>query len=124
MARHAGSWSRPPAVRVAGRHAGGAWHGGRALRQWQRDGRPGFFHPDAFSFGNPLWLSAVQGAALTVEGVRSVEALAFERWGRQPAGELAAGVLEVAEGEILRCDTDPNRPENGGIEFQFPGAAA
>lgn len=91
---------------------------------WQRDGRPGFFHPDAFSFGNPLWLSAVQGAALTVEGVRSVEALAFERWGRQPAGELAAGVLEVAEGEILRCDTDPNRPENGGIEFQFPGAAA
>jgi hypothetical protein len=89
---------------------------------WQRDGRPAFFHPDGFSFGTPLWLSAVDAAALGVDGVRSVEALAFERWGRQPAGELAAGRLAVAEGEILRCDTDPNRPENGGIEFQFPGA--
>jgi hypothetical protein len=61
---------------------------------------------------------------MAVEGLRSVEALAFERWGRQAAGELAAGVMKVAEGEILRCDTDPNRPENGGIEFQFPGATA
>jgi hypothetical protein len=91
---------------------------------WQRDGRRAFFNPDGFSFGARLWLSAIYGAALAVPGVRSAEALVFERWGRQPAGELGAGVLAVADGEILRCDTDPNRPENGAIEFQFPGAPA
>ncbi|MBP6900223.1 MAG: putative baseplate assembly protein [Burkholderiaceae bacterium] len=90
---------------------------------WRRDGQRAFFHPDNFSFGTPLWLSAVYRTALAVPGVRSAQALAFERWGRQATGELAAGLLAVAEAEILRCDTDPNRPENGAIEFQFPGAA-
>lgn len=86
----------------------------------QPDGRPAFFHPDAFSFGAVLWLSALQAAAMAVQGVRSVAVLRLQRWGRQPAGELQAGLLRVADSEILRCDSDANRPENGRIDFEFP----
>jgi hypothetical protein len=91
---------------------------------WRRDGQRAFFHPDNFSFGTPLWLSAVYRTALAVPGVRSAQALTFKRWGRPAAGEIDAGLLAVAEAEVLRCDTDPNRPEHGAIAFEFPGVDA
>lgn len=35
-----------------------------------RHGRPGFFHPDGFTFGTPLYLSAVVARAMAVAGGR------------------------------------------------------
>nr|NIQ56673.1 hypothetical protein [Gemmatimonadota bacterium]NIU76859.1 hypothetical protein [Gammaproteobacteria bacterium]NIX22601.1 hypothetical protein [Actinomycetota bacterium] len=43
------------------------------------DGRPGFFHPDRFTFGQPLYLSALYAAVAAVEGVESVVAVRFAR---------------------------------------------
>lgn len=87
----------------------------------QPDGRLAFFHPDRLTFGTALYLSALYEVALEVDGVASVQALRFQRWGKQDAGELAAGVLRVDASEIAICDNDRNRPENGAISFEFPG---
>ncbi len=85
------------------------------------DGRRGFFHPDNFTFGQPLYLSHVYEAALAVPGVESVVVQKFQRRGKKAQGELAAEVLKVGPYEVIRLDNDPNFPENGKIEFVVEG---
>ena len=100
------------------------------------DGRRGFFHPDNYTFGQPVYLSQVVATAMQVPGVAAVLDLGtgsklsfqtlrtrtrFQRWGHQPRGELAAGVIETAPTEIVRLDNDPNQPENGRIRFFMEG---
>ncbi|EHK64585.1 putative baseplate assembly protein [Achromobacter arsenitoxydans] len=88
-----------------------------------RSGRPGFFHPDRYTFGTPLALSALMSAAMAVPGVASARAERFQRWGREPAGELDSGQLLAAPLEVLRADGDPNFPENGRIDFIVEGGS-
>ena len=83
------------------------------------NGSRGFFHPDHFTFGQPLYLAQIYQAAMAVEGVDSVRVLKFKRWGKVAAGELKTGELKPGEFEILRLDNDPNYPENGKIEFEM-----
>lgn len=82
----------------------------------------GFFHPDRFSFGEPVYLSAVVAAAMAVQGVSHVEPLRFQRLGRPPQGEIDAGRIAMARLEIARLDNDPNAPEHGRIEFEVHSA--
>jgi hypothetical protein len=91
-------------------------------------GRQGFFHPDHFTFGQPVHLSRIVATAMSVQGVRWVDVDAtppkqnrFHRFGRSPAGEMDAGVLRTARLEIARLDNDPSLPENGRIEFFMEG---
>jgi hypothetical protein len=98
-----------------------------------RDGTLAFFHPDNFSFGQPVYLSHVIARAARVEGVRWVDATPrvlasdndnrFQRWGRRPAGEIASGVIAIGRLEIARCDNDRNLPDNGRIRFFVEGGA-
>jgi Baseplate J-like protein len=85
------------------------------------DGRRGFFHPDNFTFAQPVYLSRVIAAAMSVDGVSWVEATRFQRWGRAPAGESAAGRIPMGRLEVARCDSDPNEPENGRVELVMRG---
>lgn len=85
------------------------------------DGRRGFFHPDHFTFGQTLFLSRLVQAAMAVEGVASVTVDTFQRWRQQDGSDLARGYLPVDRLEIVRCDNDPNFPENGRIEFHMHG---
>jgi hypothetical protein len=82
----------------------------------------GFFHPDRFSFGEPVYLSAVVAAAMAVQGVSHVEPLRFQRLGRPPQGEIDAGRIAMARLEIARLDNDPNAPEHGRIQFEVHAA--
>lgn len=82
----------------------------------------GFFHPDRFSFGEPVYLSAVIAAAMAVQGVSHVEPLRFQRLGRLPDGEIDAGRIATARLEIARLDNDPNAPEHGRIQFEVHAA--
>ena len=82
----------------------------------------GFFHPDRFSFGEPVYLSALIAAAMAVPGVSHVEPLRFQRLGRLAAGEIDAGRIAMARLEIARLDNDPNAPENGRMEFKVHAA--
>lgn len=83
------------------------------------DGSRGFFHPDNFTFNQPLYLSTVYEAAMAVEGVSSVEVKVFQRWAKTAVGELDAGTIKVGKTEIIRLDNDPSKAENGMIEFKF-----
>ncbi len=85
------------------------------------NGERGFFHPDNFTFGQPLYLAQIYKTAMAVEGVDSVRVLKFKRWGKVDAGELAAEECKPGSFEILRLDNDPNYPENGKIEFDMQG---
>lgn len=86
-------------------------------------GQRGFFHPDRYTFGTPLYLSAVVATAMAVAGVASVSPRRFQRWGRSAKGELAAGVITPSAQEVLRADGDPNFPENGQISFIVEGGS-
>ncbi len=87
------------------------------------DGRRGFFHPDNFTFGQPVYLSKVVSTAMQVKGVQWVdmEDKYFRRWGQPSHGEFDEGKISIGRLEIARLDNDPNRPENGRIEFYMEG---
>jgi hypothetical protein len=84
-------------------------------------GRRAFFHPDNFTFGQPVYLSQIYGAAMEVSGVRSIVATRFQRWGKTPNQELEHEVLAPGAMEIVRLDNDPNFPENGRLELSMEG---
>jgi hypothetical protein len=91
-------------------------------------GRRGFFHPDNFTFGDPVYLSRIIAEAMAVPGVAWVDAEVsatkpnrFQRWGNAYQGEYEQGFIEMGSLEIARLDNDPNRPENGKIEFFMEG---
>jgi hypothetical protein len=81
------------------------------------DGTKGFFHPDNFTFGQPVYLSKIYQTAMAVDGVASVEIETFQRWAKNPDGEIEAGLIQPSLLEIIRLDNDPSLPENGKIDF-------
>ena len=84
-------------------------------------GSTGLFHPDRLTFGQPLHISAVHAAVDAAGGVRCAEVVECHPLGRAPAGELAAGIVTVGTGEVLRLDDDPNRPEHGRLRIDARG---
>src|SRR6266540_858660 len=85
------------------------------------DGTRGFFHPDNFTFGQPVYLSQLFEAAMAVAGVEWVQAQRFQRFGKAPAQELEHEVLTPAPREVPVLDNDPNFPENGRLELAMKG---
>lgn len=92
------------------------------------DGTRGFFHPDNFTFGQPLYLSRLVAAAMAVPGVAWVDtddvapkANRFRRWGQPSRGETAAGRIQPGRLEILRLDNDASLPENGRLVLHMEG---
>ena len=91
--------------------------GNRALP----DGRRGVFHPDNFTFGQPVYLSRLYEAAQAVEGVDRVDVLTFRRQQGDDGSALDEGVLPMHRLEIARLDNDPNFPENGVMRLRVEG---
>ncbi|MBN2118642.1 MAG: putative baseplate assembly protein [Anaerolineales bacterium] len=92
------------------------------------DGRRGFFHPDRFTFGQPLYLSQMIALVMDVPGVQWVDAEdvsgkpnRFRRWGKPANGEFDAGKIAFDRLEIPRLDNNPSLPENGRIDFIMEG---
>lgn len=79
------------------------------------DGRPGLFHPDRFSFGQPVYLSPVIAAAQAVPGVASVTAKRFARLGQPDPVPLSTGVIPLGRLEIAQLANDPNFRERGRL---------
>jgi len=84
-------------------------------------GNRGFFHPDNFTFGQPVVLSRIYEAVLKVDGAASVQVTRLQRKGKAPDNEIENGLLNTDRVEIIRLDNDPNFPENGTIEFEMKG---
>ena len=85
------------------------------------DGRRGLFHPDNFTFGQPVFSSRLYAAAQAVAGVDSVEITKFQRQGVESDAALNSGRLEMARLEIARLDNDPDFPERGVMKFEIRG---
>ena len=85
------------------------------------DGRRGFFHPDNFTFGQPLYLSRLYAAVEAVEGVDSAVVSKFQRFGKAENDELKQGFIPMYRLEIIRLDNDPNFPENGVLQLNMRG---
>jgi hypothetical protein len=94
----------------------------------RRDGAPGFFHPDRFTFGQPLHISRLYATVAAVEGVESVVATRFApltsddaEAERRTRDNLADGAIRIAPMRILRLDNDPDFPENGLLRIELGG---
>lgn len=87
------------------------------------DGASGFFYPGNFTFGQPVYLSQVIAAAMSVPGVMRVEAEEFRRLDQEDPNKdaLAAGQINLEAVEIARLNNDPQAPENGIIIFNMRG---
>lgn len=85
------------------------------------DGTRGHFHPDAFTFGQPVYLSPILARARAVAGVDSVRAVAFQRLGSPSAVPLAEGRLTLGRLEVARLENDPDYPEHGVLRIVLHG---
>jgi hypothetical protein len=84
-------------------------------------GRRGLFHPDALSFGEPVFLSRIIAAAQAVAGVESVRATRFKRLFAAATDELDTEVLRLHPLEVARLDNDPAFPEHGRLTLDLRG---
>ena len=85
------------------------------------DGQYGVFHPDKFTFAQPVYLSVLYAAAQKVEGVRFVTIEKFQRLGIDSRQALDAGVMQIGRLEIARLDNDPNFAERGVFRLTLEG---
>ncbi len=88
------------------------------------DGRLGFFHPDALTFGAPVRLSRLVAVAAAVQGVTSVRVTRLRRMFEQHPDDdtaLEDGLLRFGPLEVAQCDNDPERPENGRLSLELGG---
>lgn len=84
-------------------------------------GQRAFFHPDALSFGEPVFLSQVIAAAQAVPGVQCVQVTAFHRCFEPARHEIDDGVLPLAANEIAQLENDPDHPERGQLSIRVAG---
>ena len=85
------------------------------------DGTLGTFHPDRFTFAQPVYLSAIIAEVQNVPGVQSVTAIKFQRLRDDSTDAVDTGVLEMSRLEIARLDADPNYPERGLLTIDVGG---
>jgi hypothetical protein len=82
------------------------------------DGRPGFFHPDLWTFGQGLKASQIIGRVQSVIGVDHVVDVSVKRLNTS-GPELDS--VEVGVNEIIQVRNDYDHMETGSIEFELYG---
>jgi hypothetical protein len=87
------------------------------------NGLKGFFHPDNFTFGQPLLLRSIRDVISQVDGVVSFSVTKFARVDKEDDGGAALndGILIFGPYEVILLDNDANYPENGRIAFTMEG---
>jgi predicted phage baseplate assembly protein len=80
-------------------------------QQWP-DGERGFFYPDNFGFGQPVYLNELYVAASAVPGIERVDITTFQRQDITGTG-LKDGVLPMDWLEIAMLENNPRYPERG-----------
>lgn len=93
----------------------------RLSNQTYAPGKNGFFHPLAFSFGEPVYLSRLVAAVEAVEGVSSTRVTLFKRYWEIEGDELERGVIEMGDFEIALLSNDPSLAEQGVLRLTAVG---
>ncbi|MFT3769519.1 MAG: putative baseplate assembly protein [Minicystis sp.] len=84
-------------------------------------GGRGFFHPDNFTFAQPVYLSRIYAAAQSVPGVRAVRVTKLQRLGVDDRTALDRGELTLRRLEIAQLENDPSFPERGVLRLSMEG---
>jgi hypothetical protein len=74
-----------------------------------------FFAVSRFVFGQPLQRSALESAIQVVPGVAGVTCIEYRLRDRLPNFQSMPDQVNVGQSQILRCDNDPSRPNNGAL---------
>ena len=95
------------------------------------NGLKGFFHPDNFTFGQPILLRDLLVALSKVEGVASFSVKKFKRADQEENNNnnnavvdvsyLSKREIQVGPYEVVQLDNDANYPANGQIKFNLTG---
>ncbi|PTQ69182.1 baseplate J/gp47 family protein [Pseudomonas sp. GV071] len=88
---------------------------------WTSDGRPGFFHPDQWTFGQALHRSLIEGRLLAVPGVAHVVSIGMKRFASPLPLLVGAEQLAMASDEVLLLANDPDHLERGLLRFTVQG---
>ena len=89
------------------------------------NGKPGFFHPDNFTFGDGIYLSQLVAAAQVVEGVESVRVIRLQRQFERPkprAGKRCVAARPAGSGALRQrpgfSGKRPVRTSGGGWQMR------
>ena len=85
------------------------------------DGRGGLFNPEAWTFGQALHRSVIEGRALAVAGVEHVLRIVMQRFDQATPGTPQGEVLEMAFDEVLLLANDPDHLQRGRLRFDVLG---
>jgi hypothetical protein len=96
------------------------------------DGRKGFFHPDLWTFGQPLHASQIIGRAMQVRGVEhavgqrvgvgaSQKTISVSIKRRNSTVLPSDSLTQLNYNEIIQVMNDPDHLEQGTIEFDVKG---
>jgi Baseplate J-like protein len=85
------------------------------------DGTRGLFHPDHFTFGQPVYLSLIYAAVSGVPGVQSARVTRFQIQDRPATSGLAAGKIMLGRLEIAQLENNPNFPKHGVFRLTMIG---
>ncbi|NRF71733.1 baseplate J/gp47 family protein [Aquincola sp. S2] len=98
---------------------------------WTSDGRMGFFHPDLWTFGQPLHASQIIGRVLKVDGVEHVIAQRRAAGSEPPisvsikransSSTPVESFTQIDSNEIILVLNDPDHMERGTITFELMG---
>jgi hypothetical protein len=85
------------------------------------NGSIGFFYADAFTFGTPLYRSALDAAIQSVPGVNGILDIEFRRRGASDVFQSLPDILPLGTSEILRIENDRSYPERGTLRVIAKG---
>ena len=89
----------------------------------QDRGLQGFFSPDHFTFGSPLWRSQLEAAIQKVAGVRAVETIWIRRRGFFNWRPFIEPSIAVTNQEVIRLENNPDFPDRGTLHLMMEGGA-
>lgn len=87
----------------------------------QSNGQPGYFNPQNFELGQPVYLSPIYAAARTVPGVTRVTATIFEPQGQDTKTYLQQGYIPMGAFQVAMLANDPSLPANGRLTLTMQG---
>jgi hypothetical protein len=87
----------------------------------QPNGQPGYFNPNNFELGQPVYLSPIYTAARTVPGVTRVTATVFEPQGQNTKVYLQQGYIPMGPFQVAMLANDPSLPANGRLTLKMQG---
>jgi hypothetical protein len=88
----------------------------RALTGPAGPGRPApFFHPDRFTFGDPLLRAELEAAVAGVPGVLAVREMRYRLRDFRPYVAFDTPRIEAGSDRIIRLRNDPDRPGHGTL---------